>query len=112
MGSDVSTGRCSSDLDAIVGSEMWQVHLGRSGGKLMTKAQLEAAVANNEIGLETLVRPPGAFSWTTAGAATGRSPDPETPPEPERELSSSNAIAVHAEDSDVDLASGNLPEEA
>ncbi|MBS2014291.1 MAG: hypothetical protein JST00_15500 [Deltaproteobacteria bacterium] len=87
--------------DAILGGDTWQVHLGRSGGKLMSRAELEAAVASNEIGLETLVREPGSFTWTTAGAATGRSTAPATPPEPE----SSDPITLASDDSDVHVGS-------
>jgi hypothetical protein len=110
MGSEMRASRPGSDVDAIVGAKVWQVHLGRSGGKLLTKEELEVAVARDEIGLETLVREPGAFSWTTAGAATGRSEPPESPPEPEQEHDGS--IELSADVSVVEVATADPPEVA
>lgn len=64
---------------------LWQVNLGRSGGKLLTKEELEDAVARHEIGRETLVRPPGMKAWITAGAALGRAD--EAPPKSDEKAS-------------------------
>src|SRR5687768_3901965 len=50
--------------------ELWQVQLG-DAGCLMTRAELDSALAREDIDANTLVREPGSVQWRSFGAAAG-----------------------------------------